>query len=147
MKNLAIMAVLLLGGSCIAILFGIYPPLSGRIGVALLFAFTGVGHFLKQDEMMEMLPLWVPARRAVVYASGIFELLGAIGVLIPASAHVVGIALCIFLVAATPLNIYAAFKKRGFSSASAGPAYLLARLPFQAFLFVWIYSCTIGTTA
>ena len=36
------------------------PRLYGRISIALVFAFTGLGHFVQTDGMMAMLPPRVP---------------------------------------------------------------------------------------
>ena len=38
--------------------------LRGRVSLALLFFFTGLGHFLATEQMVQMLPPWVPARWA-----------------------------------------------------------------------------------
>jgi len=45
----------------------------GCIGIALVFCFTGVGHFIKTEPMAEMLPAWVPGRSPLVYITGVIE--------------------------------------------------------------------------
>lgn len=114
-------------------------PLRGRIGVALVFAFTGVGHFIKTSAMIQMLPASVPMRVPIVYASGVFELLASVAILIPSASRQTGILLCIFLLLILPSNIYAAVQRVDFGGHGAGPIYLLVRVPLQLFLIGWIY--------
>ncbi len=58
--------------------FQIAPSKRARVGLSLFFIFTGVGHFIRTQEMAAMLPLSVPYRTELVYLTGILELLGAI---------------------------------------------------------------------
>lgn len=139
MRNIFIMLLLLLLPYWALALAHMPEPLRGRIGVAFVFAFTGIGHFIKTVEMAQMLPLWIPRRTLLIYLSGVFELLGCVGILIPQISRPTGIALCIFLVLVLPSNVYAAFQKVNFSGHAAGPSYLLVRVPLQLFLIGWIY--------
>jgi uncharacterized membrane protein len=139
MKNVAIIVGLLLAAFGIAKLCGANARLAGRIGIAALFAFTAIGHFVKRGEMAAMIPGWIPERVAIVLLSGVLEATLAVLVLFPAYAGAAGIALCIFLVLATPLNIYAAVEHVDFGGHVAGPRYLLFRLPLQLLLIVWTY--------
>ena len=56
-----------------------------------------------------MLPLTVPYRVELIYLTGIFELLGAIGVWIPRLTRLTGLLLIIMLIGILPANIYSAF--------------------------------------
>ena len=118
---------------------GVSELLRGRIGVALVFVFTGIGHFIKTSAMTQMLPAWVPMRVPIVYASGVFELLASVAILIPSASRQTGIILCIFLLLILPSNIYAAVQRVDFGGHGAGPIYLLVRVPLQLFLVGWIY--------
>lgn len=139
MKNVAIIVGLLLAGFGIARLSGADPAVAGRSGIAAVFAFTALGHFVKRDAMAAMLPPAVPARPAMVILSGLLELLLAVLVLVPSFARPAGIALCVFLALVTPLNIYSAVKRVDFGGHGAGPVYLWIRLPLQALLLAWTY--------
>jgi len=143
MKNVAIILVLLLGASGVAMLFGADARSAGRVGIAAVFAFTALGHFVKRDEMAAMLPSSMPSRSAMVIVSGVFEALLAILVLLPADAKIAGITLCAFLVLVTPVNIHAAINRVAFGGHAAGPGYLAVRLPLQLVLLLWIYWFTI----
>jgi uncharacterized membrane protein len=120
-------------------------PLRGRIGIALLFAFTGAGHFIKTLEMTQMLPAWVPMRVPVIYVTGVLELVAAVTILIAPLARPTGIALCLFLLLILPSNIYAAFQRVEFGGGEAGPTYLLVRIPLQFLLIGWIYWFAVRT--
>lgn len=113
--------------------------LRGRIALAVLFLFTGLGHFLVTEPMAGMLPPWVPERTAIVLVTGGLELAGAIGLLVPGFARLAGIALIVFLVLVFPANVYAALNRIDLGGHGAGPMYLLVRIPFQLLLIAWTY--------
>jgi uncharacterized membrane protein len=113
--------------------------LAGRISIAALFCFTALGHFAKPDEMLEMLPPFVRFRKSIVLLSGFLELLFAIGMVISTTSRFTAVAAIIFLFVAAPLNIYSAYRRVNFGGHSAGPVYLLVRLPLQIFLIIWIW--------
>ena len=112
---------------------------AGRIGISAVFAFTALGHFVKRDEMAAMIPASMPARPAIVVLSGLLEAFLAVVVLIPTYSKAAGIALCVFLVLVTPVNVYAAITKVNFGGHAAGPRYLFLRLPLQLVLLIWTY--------
>ena len=122
--------------------FQIEPSKRARVGLTLFFLFTGVGHFIKTEEMAGMLPLSVPYRTELVYFTGILELLGAIGVWIPRLTQLTGFLLILMLIAILPANIYSAINRVNFGGHEAGPVYLLVRIPFQLFVIWWTYFAT-----
>ena len=115
------------------------PSLRGRISLTIFFLFTGASHFLMPEEMAQMLPSFVPLRVEIVYVTGVLEILGAIGLLIPGLQRLTSIVLIIFLFGVLPANIYAAATFVEFGAHAYGPVYLLARIPFQLFLIWWVY--------
>jgi uncharacterized membrane protein len=123
----------LLGGGRIEV------GLRGRIALAVLFLFTGLGHFLVTEPMAGMLPSWVPGRKAIVLVTGVLELAGAAGLLIPGFARLAGGALIVFLVLVFPANVFAALNRIDLGGHGAGPMYLLVRIPFQLLLIGWTY--------
>jgi uncharacterized membrane protein len=102
---------------------------AGRLGLALVFTFTGIGHFIKTGAMAEMLPPSVPQRRAVIRISGCFEAALAASVLAWPKSILVGFTIIGFLIAVFPSNIYAAIRRIDFGGHAAGPRYLLVRAP------------------
>ena len=123
--------------------FKISPRTGAQLGISLLFLFTASGHFFQTEAMAEMLPPFVPYRIEIIYVTGIFELLGAIGVLIPRMTRLAGIFLILMLVGVLPSNIYSAFNHVPFGGHGAGPVYHLVRVPFQLFLIWWICWSTV----
>lgn len=110
------------------------PP---TLALALLFATSGVGHFVFADAYARAIPEWLPHRAFLVLISGVLELLGAVGLLIPALRVVVGWCLLALLVAVFPANIQILATVR----AADGPIWietlLWIRLPLQ-FLLIWL---------
>ena len=111
----------------------------GRISLACLFVVTGLGHFVKPNEMAQMLPPSVPLRLELIYVTGVLELAGAVGLLLPAVSRVAGLCLMAFLVLVFPANVYAAVHQVAMGGHEAGPMYLLIRGPFQVLLVWWVY--------
>lgn len=111
----------------------------GCIGIAIVFAFAGLGHFLLTEPMVRMLPAWVPQRTALVYATGVLELALAAAVLVPRWRRTVGWVLIVMLALFLPVNIYAAANRIPIGGHEAGAAYLLLRVPMQAFMAAWIW--------
>jgi uncharacterized membrane protein len=109
------------------------------IGVATMFVFTGAGHFVATEPMVEMLPEWVPARTGIVYVSGVAEIVLALLVLVPVLRRPSGWVLMAMRVGFLPVNIYAAFVNAPRGGPAWGPAYLLIRVPLQAFIAAWIW--------
>jgi len=139
MKNIAAILIILILSSGIAKLSGANASTAGRIGIAAVFAFTALGHFVKRDEMAAMLPSSIPSRPAIIIVSGVFEALLAILLLMPSYSKMAGIAVCAFLVLVTPVNVFAAIRRVNFGGHAAGPGYLWVRIPLQAVLVIWTY--------
>src|SRR3982750_743096 len=86
-------------------------PLARRRVVGILFVFTwffigGIAHFVLTDVEMRIVPPWIPWPRAAVLVSGVFELLGAIGLLWHRSRRAAGVGLMLLTVAVTPCHVY-----------------------------------------
>lgn len=118
------------------------PAIRARVGLSLFFAFTSIGHFVRTEEMASMLPMSVPFRTELIYVTGIFELLGAIGVWIPPLTRLTGFLLILLLVGVLPSNVYSAINRVEFGGHGGGPAYLLVRVPFQILVIWWTYFAT-----
>ena len=121
--------------------------LCGILGITALFTFTGIGHFIKTESMMQMLPTFVSWRFALIYLSGVVELLAAWAVLLPKRRGIVGGFLLIMLVAFLPVNVYSAVNKVPMGGHAWGIGYLLIRIPLQLAIIAWVYWFAIRATA
>jgi uncharacterized membrane protein len=92
-----------------------------------------------------LLPPFVPARRALIYITGILEIALGIAVLTTPNPFYVGLFIIAYLIAIFPSNVYAAIRRIPFGSHSMGPKYLFARLPLQLLLIWWTYWFTVKT--
>ncbi|MDP9008885.1 MAG: hypothetical protein M3N91_09320 [Pseudomonadota bacterium] len=84
-------------------------PILKRTGLVLVFLWFmigGVAHFSFTEAEMRIVPPSIPWPRAAVLVSGVFELLGAVGILIPVTRRAAGIGLFLLTLAVTPANVY-----------------------------------------
>src|SRR5215468_4211431 len=109
MVNVTIIFGLLVVPCLIAYLFHSHNlTLAGPVGVCLVFLFGALGHFFKTDSMISMLPPSVPVRRAVIYLSGVLEIVFAIAVVSLPNPAYLGWMIILYLIAIFPSNVYAA---------------------------------------
>ena len=107
----------------------------GLVFVFLWFAIGGVAHFVATEIEMRIVPPYIPWPRAAVLVSGAFELLGAIGILIPKTRRAAGVGLFLLTIAVTPANVYMLQQAELFNVPRWA---LIVRLPFQAALLALI---------
>jgi uncharacterized membrane protein len=115
--------ILTLAGRWITSL-AIAPATRARVGLTLFFVFTSIGHFIRTEEMLAMIPSSIPYRVDLIYITGVLELLGAIGVWITGLVRLTGICLILMLLCLLPANIYSARNRVDFGGHGAGPIYL-----------------------
>ena len=117
----------------------------GVLGLSLLFMFAGAAHFLKTDLMTQLLPQWVPFPVLVIYVTGIFELIVAIGLLNPGTRKDFGWIAIILFVLFLPANIYGAYSRVELGGHEWGLSYLALRIPLQIIFILWAYWFCIRT--
>jgi uncharacterized membrane protein len=114
--------------------------LAGLAFVCLWFAVGGVGHFVATQFFVRIVPPYVPWPLAVVYLTGVFELLAAIAVWVPAWRRATGIALFVFTLCVTPANLYMSMNPQLFPQTSE--TVLSLRLVVQVLLLACIWWST-----
>jgi uncharacterized membrane protein len=114
--------------------------LAGLVVVFLWFFVGGIAHFVATETEMRIVPPYVPWPRAAVLASGMFELLGAAGLLWQPARRAAGIGLFLLTIAVTPCHIYMLQRSDLFASIPVWALWL--RLPVQAALLALIAWCT-----
>lgn len=109
--------------------------LIGLVFVFLWFLIGGIAHFAATELEMKIVPPYVPSPRLVVWVTGVFELLGAIGLLVPRVRVVAGCGLFLLTLAVTPANVYMLAHADRFS---VPYPLLVLRLPLQVGLLALI---------
>lgn len=115
---------------------------SGVVAMSLMLIFTAVGHFAFTKGMSMMIPKFIPFKTSLVYLTGVFEILIAIGLLIPKFRNVSAWVLMVFLILMLPANIYASIHNVNIQKGTLdgnGLTYLWFRIPLQFLFIAWIY--------
>jgi uncharacterized membrane protein len=73
--------------------------------LAALYAGVGVVHLVSPDLIVPIVPAWVPRPREAVLVTGICEIAGAIGLLIPRLRPFAGIMLALYAACVFPANV------------------------------------------
>lgn len=110
--------------------------------LAVFFVVAGVLHFLKPEVYVQIVPPYLPFPLALVYVSGVCEVLGGCGVLIPRLRNLAGWGLIALLVAVFPANLHMALGDVQIQGLSVSPLLLWLRLPLQLVLIALVYGCT-----
>lgn len=109
---------------------------------AVFYVVAGVLHFLKTPMYMKIMPPYIPRPLAMVYISGVAEIAGGIGLLIPSLRRSAALGLVALLIAVFPANVYMATNPTEAGAASISPAILWGRLLLQPLFIWWILWCT-----
>ncbi len=103
---------------------------------------AGALHLADPGPFVRIVPDYLPAPLALVYISGFFEILGGMGLLIPALQRKAAWGLIALYVAVFPANLYMAIHQISLGDTPAPPALLWLRLPMQLLLIAWAYRYT-----
>lgn len=104
----------------------------------ITFLCTGILHFVKPEWYLAIMPDWLPAQRELVYASGVAEIAGGVGTLIPATRKAGSWLSIATLVAIFPANVHMALNPDRYSNVPEAALY--ARLPLQALFILWAWA-------
>ncbi|WP_309626421.1 MauE/DoxX family redox-associated membrane protein [Methylibium sp.] len=122
-------------------------PASGRrrAGLAVVFLWFligGLAHFVATDAEMRIVPPVIPWPRVAVLVSGVFELLGAAGLLWSRTRRAAGVGLFLLTLAVTPAHVYMLQQPELFD---VPYTLLVLRLPLQAGL-LWLIAWSTWST-
>jgi uncharacterized membrane protein len=113
------------------------PSRGQRFGIGFVFLWFfigGIAHFVVTDTEARIVPPYIPWAVAAVLVSGVVELAGALGLLLPKTRRAAGIGLFLLTIAVTPAHIYMLQEPQLFPV----PVWALwLRLPIQAAL-LWL---------
>jgi uncharacterized membrane protein len=102
------------------------------------FVLAGAMHFIKPRFYRAIMPPYVPAPDAMVAASGVAEIAGGVGLMVPRHRRLAGWWLIATLVAVFPANVHRALHPEDFPDVPGGRTALYARLPFQGVFIAWV---------
>lgn len=109
--------------------------------VFLWFISGGVYHFIDANFFLDIMPPYIPFHLAAVYVSGVFEILGALGLLFARTRRLAGMGLFILTIAVSPANIYMWMNPALFPDVSE--FFLSLRLLVQVLLLACIWWSTL----
>jgi len=116
---------------------------SARVALALMFLFTAAAHFNRmKDDLIRMVPPSFPNPRALVFATGVLEIAGAIGLLLPPTRRLAAWGLALMLIALFPANVSAA--RRGLTLRGKPVTPLAIRLPIQILFLAVVLWVALG---
>lgn len=105
------------------------------------FIGAGLNHFLSPRFYEAMVPPSLQdERKRIVQVSGVAELIGGLGVLIPSTRRLSGVGLIALLAAVFPANLYMASDPERFKKVPRWALY--ARLPLQPLMMLWAWRAT-----
>jgi uncharacterized membrane protein len=111
---------------------------SARLGVAVMFSFTAAAHFNSmRPDLVAMVPPSVPNAEFMVTFTGVCEVLGAVGLLLPRTRRLAAVGLIVLLVAVLPANIHAA--QAGVTLRGAPATAIVPRVALQVLFIVLLW--------
>ncbi len=109
---------------------------AARAVLATAFGAAGVLHLTLPGPFLAITPEWVPSPETVIQVTGICEIVGAAGLLVPSLRQSAGIGLALYAVCVFPANIKHALDQVTIEGTTLGWWYHGPRLAFQP-LIVW----------
>ena len=73
--------------------------------LALFYLAAGYVHLSMPNTFMPVMPDWVPAPYQVILSTGVCEVAGAIGLIVPRTRRLAGLMLALYAIAVFPVNI------------------------------------------
>lgn len=99
---------------------------------------AGVLHFVRPATYERIIPPGLPWPAALVYVSGLAEIAGGVGLLVPRLRRAAGWGLAALLIAVVPANLYMAVRADRFADLDLPVWALWLRLPLQGLLILWL---------
>lgn len=103
-----------------------------------IFILAGIFHFMKPKAFMRIMPLYLPYHKALVYLSGIVEIIAGIGLLFTQTNFFAIWTIICMLIVFFPVHIHMLIHKK--AGLGLPKFVLLLRLLLQFCLIYWAYS-------
>lgn len=108
-----------------------------RWGMAAALIFFGADHLATPERYLPMMPSVVPYPGQVVLLTGLCELAGAVGLLVPRTRRLAGIMLAVYFVCVFPANVKNALDGLSVDGLPSAAWYYWVRLAFQPLAIWW----------
>jgi len=109
-----------------------------RYALATMLVFTASAHFTKmKHDLVRMMPDWIPQPMALIYFTGVCEIAGAIGLLVPSVRQPAGLALIVFFIVVFPANVKAARTGVGLGGKRPTPLWLRTSMQVLFIALTW----------
>jgi uncharacterized membrane protein len=102
------------------------------------FVLAGALHFVMPTVYKPMVPPYLRAPEALVYASGAAQIVGGSGLMTHSTRQAAGWWLIATLIAMFPANVHMAMSPDEYPGFPGGARALWARLPLQAVFIAWV---------
>ncbi|WP_092166619.1 DoxX family protein [Bosea sp. OK403] len=110
--------------------------------MAAFYLAAGLLHLRSPAAFLPIMPDWVPAPREVVILTGVAEILGAAGLLVPSLRKAAGIGLALYALCVFPANIKHAMEAIVVPGLPTSWWYHAPRLALQPILIWWALFCS-----
>lgn len=110
--------------------------------MSIFLIFFGISHFFLYDEMIFMIPEFLPYPGFIVYLTGVIEIILAIGLLSRKTRRLSGILTALFFIAVFPANVVKAMSDIEIQGAFNSPVMSWVRLILQPIFIVWALYCS-----
>src|SRR5439155_142309 len=110
--------------------------------MTIFMVVAGVMHFVKPGAYVAMMPSALPAHLLLVQVSGVAEIAGGLGLILPQTRRLAAWGLIALFIAIFPANVNMAVHHLPLDGKPVAPALLWARLPLQLVLIAWAYVYT-----
>jgi uncharacterized membrane protein len=111
---------------------------SARYALVVMFIFTATAHFNKmKHDLARMIPAYFPQPLLIVYITGVFELLGAAGLVLPDFRRLAGICLIALLIGMFIANVNAAQNRVTLRGKPPTPLWLRTPMQILVVALLW----------
>lgn len=113
------------------------PRRIARLLLALFYLVAGIAHLRSPGGFIAITPSWVPYPATAVALTGVAEIAGAIGLMIPALRKPAGIGLALYALCVWPANIHHALADIALNGQHLSWWYHGPRLALQPVIIWW----------
>ena len=110
-----------------------------RVLLAIFMITAGTLHWVIPDPFVKIVPDFLPYPLALVYISGVFEILGGVGLLVPPVSRAAAWGLIALFIAVFPANINMAVNQIQMDGIPDLDVLRWGRLPLQVVLIAWAW--------